>query len=76
MLEEIEPWQFTEWEAMYRLKPWGDDWLQTATIEAAIRNKDNPEPVHPLELIPNEDNRQPEPDAAALHASARSMAGL
>jgi hypothetical protein len=66
------------WEAMYRLEPWGDDWVQAARIEAAIINKDNPEPVNPYDLIPNEDNRpaEEEDDAAALNARVRSWLGV
>jgi len=44
---------------MYRLEPWGDDWLQTAKIEAAIMNAFANANVCPTELIPNEDNRPP-----------------
>lgn len=56
MLADIEPWQFIELEAAYRLDPWGDDWTQTAHIEAAIKNTMGGGSVGPSELIPNEDN--------------------
>jgi hypothetical protein len=66
------------WEAMYRLMPWGDDWEQSARIEAAIRNTMGGQEVTPAELIPTEDNRQPdeEPDAATLNANVRAWLNL
>lgn len=50
-----------EWEALYRLEPWGDDWAQTARIEAAILSANSTTPIDPSKLIPNEDNR-PQPE--------------
>ena len=72
------PEEFIELQAAYRLDPWGDDWLQTARIEAAIINSNSTEPVSPCDLIPNEDNRQAieEVGPAELAARARAMAGL
>ena len=66
------------WEAMYRLEPWGDDWLQAARIEAAVVNKDSSDPVSPYDLIPNEDNRPADEndDPAAINAAVRSRCGL
>ena len=78
MLAAMLPEEFIELQAAYRLAPWGDDWLQTAHIEAAIINTNSTEPVSPYELIPNEDNRQASDEIgpAELAAAARSLAGL
>ena len=77
-LADHEPRHLIEMQAFYRLHPFGDAWLRTAVVEAAIINKDNPEPVNPCELIPNEDNRpkEDEQDAATLNASVRSWLGV
>jgi hypothetical protein len=63
------------WEAYNRLEPWGDDWVQTAKLEAAIRQAAGEE-VHPSELIPNEDNKQAEMSDAEVNSGFRSLAGL
>jgi hypothetical protein len=26
--------ELTEWQALYRMNPWGDDWMQASTIAA------------------------------------------
>lgn len=78
-MSDLEPWEFNEWQAFYRLEPWGDDWVQAARIEAAIINANTTgDPVNPYDLVPNEDNRteSEEMDAAALRDAARAMAGL
>jgi hypothetical protein len=77
LLADLEPWLFVELYAYYRLEPFGDDWTQTANIEAAIRQANGQE-VHPSELIPNEDNREQngEPDAAQVRAGFMGMAGF
>lgn len=54
----ISPAQLTEWEAFYRLEPWGDDWVQNARLEAAIKNQYLTDPVQPADLVPNEDNKE------------------
>lgn len=57
MLDDIEPWQFDEWQALYRLEPWGDDWVQTARLIAAIENSAgaNP-PTNPADIVPTAEN--------------------
>jgi hypothetical protein len=56
-LADHEPWQLIEMQAYYRLEPFGDAWVRTARIEAAIINQYAEEKVNPYDLIPNEDNR-------------------
>jgi hypothetical protein len=67
-----------EWEALYRLEPWGDDWVQTARLEAAIKNGYATTPVDPSELIPNEDNRpaSEEMDDKAMAARWKQKLGF
>lgn len=57
-MSDIEPALLDEWEAMYRLEPWGDDWEQAAMIAAAVKNKGSEDPIAPQTLIPNEETRQ------------------
>lgn len=71
-----------EMQAYYRLEPFGDAWVRTARLEAAIINAAGPDdPVNPYDLIPNEHNR-PKNDrdeaseAAQLNASVRSWLGV
>lgn len=58
MLADVGREQFNEWIALYRLEPWGDDWMQTGTIAAAIHNmagKVNKESVVASDFVPNVD---------------------
>lgn len=57
MLADITPQQFNEWLALYRLEPWGDDWVQAAKIIAEIANSAgaNP-PVNWTDLVPTAEN--------------------
>lgn len=77
-LHGISPAQLAEWEAYYRLEPWGDDWVQTARLEAAIRSANATSPVDPSELIPNEDNRpqSEEMDDKAMAARWKQKLGF
>lgn len=38
MLEGMRPGLFKFWKRAYELAPWGDDWLQAATVAAAAHN--------------------------------------
>jgi len=79
MLDDLDPCELIEIEAATRLDPWGDGWEQTAVLEAKLHNVNCPDdPVNPIELIPNEDNRKvsDEMGPAEIAAAARSMAGL
>lgn len=35
----MEPRQFDEWWALYRIEPWGDDWEQAGTVAAVVHNE-------------------------------------
>ena len=45
-------WEFRSWQAMYRIEPFGDDWLQAAVITAKIHNVNCKEKIKPRDVIP------------------------
>lgn len=54
----MTPEQFDEWQALYNIAPWGDDWVQFARLEAAVINAAAPtDPVQPADLVPTRENR-------------------
>lgn len=58
-LADVTPAQFNEWLALYSLDPWGDDWVQTARLEAAIKNHSASPPetaASPADLVPTREN--------------------
>lgn len=57
MLADTDPEQFDEWVALYRLEPWGDDWVQAARIIAAVMNAGGADPqIDPADLVPTSEN--------------------
>jgi hypothetical protein len=76
-MSEIEPRQLDEWRAAYELEPWGDDWMQTARLEAAILNAFGGDPVCPAELIPTAENaRSGEVDDKELASRWKARLGM
>lgn len=79
VLASIEPWQLDEWQALYRLEPWGDDWVQFAQLIAAVQNAAgaNP-PVNPADIVPTAANakRTDTVDEADLLAVWKSRYGV
>ena len=56
MLADMEPSQFNEWIAYHQLEPWGDEWVQTGTIAAAVHNSQG-QKVSALDFIPGQSER-------------------
>ena len=44
--------EFREWQAIYRIEPFGDDWLQAAVITAKIHNVNCKEKIKPRDVMP------------------------
>ena len=57
MLADITPEQFNEWIAYHQLEPWGDEWVQTATIASAAHNAAGNSHLSPLDFIPVQTER-------------------
>lgn len=57
MLAEIGPEQFNEWIAYHQLEPWGDEWVQTATVASAVHNAAGNSKVSPLDFLPGQTER-------------------
>lgn len=70
MLASISGQQLAEWMAYAALEPFGQGWLQTGTITAAIVNSNlDPKkhtPFEPTDFIPGYCEPEPEPDPDAV----------
>ena len=44
--------EFQEWQELYRIEPWGDDWLQAGTVAAAAVNVWSKRKVRPDRFVP------------------------
>lgn len=79
MLARITPEQFNEWLALYNIEPWGDDWWQAASIQAAILNTNQSDPISVADLIPtraNLERNSSEVDESQLAATWRTRIGV
>lgn len=46
--------EFQEWQELYRIEPWGDDWMQAGVIAATSVNLWSKKKVKPEQFIPKE----------------------
>jgi hypothetical protein len=78
MLESISGQAFAEWVAYASLEPFGQDWLQTGTVTAAVVNAaidpKKHEPFEPTDFIPGYEKPAPEPEDVAAKVEAYFMA--
>lgn len=44
--------EFREWQAYYRIRPWGDDWVQTGVIAASNFQPWTSRKVRPDQFVP------------------------
>lgn len=50
--------EFRQWQAIYRIEPFGDDWLQAAVITAKIHNVNCKEKIKPRDVMPHFDGAE------------------
>jgi hypothetical protein len=75
MLAETTPEQLNEWIAYHQLEPWGDEWVQTATIASAIHNAQGNSSVSPLDFIPGQTERSEGLSDEELHEYIKQKHG-
>lgn len=74
MLAETTPEQLNEWIAYHQLEPWGDEWVQAATIASAVVNS-NGGKTSPLDFIPGQTERSEGLSDEELHEHAKRKYG-
>lgn len=60
--------EFRRWQAMQRIEPFGDDWLQAASIVAKVHNVNCKEKIKPTDAIPKYEVQK-----AATHEQSQAL---
>lgn len=70
--------EFAEWQQLYAMEPWGDDWLQAGTVAAATVNLWSKRKYKPEAFIPRAKEQQTaaEIEAAMMRWAAAYNAKL
>lgn len=64
--------EFRTWFAAYQLMPWGDDWLQTGVLAAAVAGPWTKKRLKPDDFIPK--RRAARPDVRTIELQMRHWA--
>ena len=63
----IDSDEFAEWMAEYRVEPWGEDWRQTATLQATLVNLNSKRSVSVEDCMPGRMSHRQQTAAEMRH---------
>lgn len=67
--------EYQEWQELYRIEPWGDDWLQASTIAAVTEGVWSKRPFRRDRFVPRpKSNAAPETDPQLIEAQMQRFA--
>jgi hypothetical protein len=74
LLESVDAEELAEWEAYWKIEPWGDEWRQTARLTTALCTAWGCKNLEEEMIMPS--YRKPPQSAEQMLAELRKIPGL